>query len=44
MIYHYFFKNPLEIEIFFLLVYGGIVVKMGNFRLFEKVLKFLFHA
>jgi hypothetical protein len=34
----------LEIEIFCLLVFGGIVVKMDNFHLFEEVLKFLFHA
>jgi hypothetical protein len=25
-------------------VFGGIVVKMDNFHLFEKILKFLFHT
>jgi len=42
MIYHHFKKKLLKIEIFCLLVFGGIVVKMVNFHLFEKVLKFLF--
>jgi hypothetical protein len=44
MIYHYFLLNLLNIEIFCLLVVGGVVMKMDNFHLFEEVLKFLFHA
>jgi hypothetical protein len=44
MIYHHFFKNLLKIEIFWLIVYGAIVVKMANFHLFEKVLNFFFHT
>jgi hypothetical protein len=44
MIYHHFILNLLEIEIFCLLMFGGIIVKMDNFHLFEKVLKILFHA
>jgi hypothetical protein len=39
-----FFFLKIKIEIFCLLVFGCIVVKMVNFHLFEKVLKFLFHA
>jgi hypothetical protein len=44
IIYHHFFKNLLNIEIFCLLVFGGIVVKIDKYHLFEKVLIFLFHA
>jgi hypothetical protein len=44
MIYHHFILNILNFEIFCFLLYGRIVVKMDNFHLFEKVLKFLFHA
>ncbi len=44
MIYHHFKKNVLKIEIFCLLMFGGFVVKMDNFHLFEEVIKFLFHA
>jgi hypothetical protein len=44
MIYHHFFKNILKIEIFCLLVFGNIIVKMDHFHLFEEVLNFLFHA
>jgi hypothetical protein len=40
----YFVSNLLKIKIFCLLVFGGIVVKTDNFHLFEKILKFLFHA
>jgi hypothetical protein len=40
MIYHHFKKNLLKIEIFCLLVYRSIVVKMDHFHLFEKVLTF----
>jgi hypothetical protein len=36
IIYHHFF-NLLKIGIFCLFVYGGIVVKMDNFYLFEEV-------
>jgi hypothetical protein len=43
MICHHFFLN-LKIEMFCLLVFRCIVVKMDNFYLFEEVLKFLFHA
>ncbi len=32
-------KFKLKIKIFCLLVYGGIVVKMDHFHLFEEVLK-----
>jgi hypothetical protein len=39
-----FFLNPSNIEIFHLLVYGGIVVKMDNSHSFEEVLKLLSHA
>jgi len=39
-----FLKNLLNIEIFCLLMFGSIVVKMDNFHLFEKVLIFLFHT
>ncbi len=39
-----FFKKNSKIEIYFLLVYGGIVVKMDNSHLFEVVLYFLFHT
>ncbi len=31
MIYHHFFKNILKIEIFCLLLFGGIVVKINDF-------------
>ncbi len=44
IIFHHFKKHFLKIEIFCLLVYGSIVVKMDNSHLFEEVLKFLFHA
>jgi hypothetical protein len=44
MMYHHFLLNILKIEIFYLLVFGAIIVKMDNFHLFEKVLNFLFHA
>jgi len=44
MIYHHFLKKFLKIKIFCLFVFGGIVVKTNNFHLFEKILKFLFHA
>jgi hypothetical protein len=44
MIYHHFILNILKIEIFCLFVFGGIVVKMDNFHLFEEVLNILFHA
>jgi len=44
MIYHHFILNLLEIEIFCLLMFGSIIVKMDNFHLFENVLKFWFHA
>ncbi len=44
MIYLDFLLNFSKIEIYFLLVYGGIVVKMDNSHLFEMYLKFLFHA
>jgi hypothetical protein len=44
MIYLHFFSNILKIKIYFLLVYGGIVVKIGISHLFEMVLKCLFHA
>jgi hypothetical protein len=43
MIYHHFF-NIFKIEIFCLLLYGCIVVKMDHFHLFKEVFKFLFHA
>jgi hypothetical protein len=39
-----FRKFVLKIQIFCLLVFGSIVVKMDNFHLFEEVLKFVFHA
>jgi hypothetical protein len=42
MIYHFF--NLLKIEIFCLLVYGSIVLKMDNSHLFEEVIIFLFHT
>jgi hypothetical protein len=44
MIYHHFLLNLLNIDIFCLLVFGGIIVKMDNFHLFEKVFNFLFQA
>jgi len=44
MIYLDFFLNFSKIEIHFLLVYGGIVVKMAYSHLFEMVLKILFHT
>jgi hypothetical protein len=44
MIYHHFLLNLLKIKIFCLFVYGGIVVKMDNLDLLEKVLIFLFHT
>jgi hypothetical protein len=37
MIYHHFLKNLLKIEFFFLLLFGGIVVKMDDFHLFKMV-------
>jgi hypothetical protein len=37
MIYHHLKNNILKIEIFCLLVFGGIAVKMDHFHLFEKV-------
>jgi hypothetical protein len=43
MIYYHFF-NFSKIKIFCLLVYGGIIMKMDDSHLVEKVLKFLFHA
>jgi hypothetical protein len=43
MIYHHFFLK-FKNEIFFLLVFGVIIVKMDNFHLFQEVLNFLFHA
>jgi hypothetical protein len=43
-IYHHFLLNLLKIEIFCLLVFGGIVVKIDNFHLFEEVIIFLFRA
>jgi hypothetical protein len=44
MIYHHFLLNLLKIEIFCLLLFGSIIVKMDNFHLFEEVFKFLIHA
>jgi hypothetical protein len=44
MIYLHFSKTNSKIEIYILLVYGGIVVKMDNSHLFEVVLNFLFHT
>jgi hypothetical protein len=44
MIYLDFLLNFSKIEIIFLLVYGGIVVKLDNSYLFEMILIFLFHA
>jgi len=44
LIYHHFFFKNLKNEIFFLLVFGSIVVKTDNLHLFEKVINFLFHA
>jgi hypothetical protein len=44
MKYNHFLLNLLKIEVFCLLVFKGIVVKMDNFHLFEEVLKFLFHT
>jgi hypothetical protein len=44
VIYHHFKKISLKIEIFCLVVYGGIVVKMDQLHLFKEVLKFLFHT
>jgi hypothetical protein len=45
MYFHQGFKilDILKSEFFFLPVFGGIIVKMDNFHLFEKVLNFLFH-
>jgi hypothetical protein len=37
IIYHHFKENLSKSEIFCLLVYGSIVVKMDNFHLFEEV-------
>jgi len=42
--YHHFLLNLLNFFKKFLFVYGGIVVKMENFHLFEEILKFLFHT
>jgi hypothetical protein len=39
-----FFLNLSNIEIYVLLVYGIVVVKMDNSHLFEMFLKFLFHT
>ncbi len=44
MIYHHLHLNISKIEIFCLLVFGGIVVKMDYLYLFEEVLKVLFHT
>jgi hypothetical protein len=33
-----------KFEIYILLLYGGIIVKMNNSRLLEMFLNFLFHA
>jgi hypothetical protein len=44
VIYHHFFKNLLKLEIFCLLVFRGIAVKMDNFHLFKEVINFLFHT
>ncbi len=44
MIYHHFHLNLSKVEIFCLLVFGDIVMKMDNFYLFEEVLIFLFHT
>jgi hypothetical protein len=38
------FLNLSKIEIYFLLVYGGIIMKINNSHLFEVVIDFLFHA
>jgi hypothetical protein len=43
MIYH-FIKNMLKIKIYFLLVYGSIVLKTDDSHLFEEVIIFLFHV
>jgi hypothetical protein len=43
MIYFQFLLNISKIEIYFLFVYGCIVVKMNNSHLFEVVLKNLFN-
>jgi len=40
----YLFLNLSKIEIYLLLVYGGIIVKMDNSHVFEVILNFLFHA
>jgi hypothetical protein len=44
MIYLHFLLNISKTDIYFLLMYVSIVVKMDNFHLFEVILKFLFHA
>jgi hypothetical protein len=44
MIYHHFLLNIFKIELFCLIMYGSIIVKMDNSHLFEKVLNFLFHT
>jgi hypothetical protein len=44
MIHHHFLLNLSKIEIFYLFVYGSIIVKMDNSHLFEDVLNFLLHA
>jgi hypothetical protein len=44
MVYFHFKKNILKIEIYILLVYGCVVVKMDNSHLFEVVLIFLFRT
>jgi hypothetical protein len=44
MIYNHFLLNLLKIGIFFLLLFGGPIVKMNHFNLFEEVLKFLFYT
>jgi hypothetical protein len=44
MIYLHFLLNLSNIEIYFLFVYGGNVVKMDNSHIFEMILIFLFHA
>jgi hypothetical protein len=42
MIYHHFKIYNLKIDFFLKLVYGGIVVKMDNFHLFEEIFYFIF--
>jgi hypothetical protein len=42
--HHHLHLNISKIEIFCLLMFGGIVVKMDKIYLFEEVLKVLFHT